>query len=470
MKTSIRAHSLLVHIAFYATVFGAYNASVDKNFSGADGTTVGGTKMYATIASAINGVPSSNSSAYYIYIKNGRYVEHVTMNKPYVTLIGQDRDSAVLSFNLAQGSPNGSSTWGADCATIKITASNFTAMNMTFENAFDYLGNMVKDTSDAGYIKSAQALTVRTAGGSNRAFFKNCVIAGYQDPLFAELGTQYYKKCVIKGAVDFIYGGGQAAFDSCDIVCRNRPNKIPMGYITAPSTQSAQAYGLVFFNCTLKKEITSIPAGSYSLGRPWHPSAGNGAADPNAVGMSVYMNCWMDDMIKPVGWDSMSGKDANGNKIWFVPYKTTDSRLYEYKSAGPGAIPIANPPYRKFLTDSEAANYTVLKVLGGWLPDESTLAGNGIAMAAAPPPRIHLERKRGNVYLKIKTAGTITSLSTVSVDGRMIPTSSSLLKVNGEYAVRLEFGPGSSAMGKGVYFITCRTPEGQFTSRVYSME
>jgi pectinesterase len=445
MKTRIVIFVLMV---FCFNGLGAYNATVDKNYTGTDGASVGGTKMHATIAAALSDVSSSNASAYTVYIKNGKYVEHITLDKPFITFIGQNMDSTVLSFGLAQGSANGASTWGADCATLKIIASNFIAVNMTIENSFDYLGNMVKDTSNPTYVKSAQALAVRTASGSSKAFFKNCKISGYQDPLFAELGTQYYKHCTIQGAVDFIYGGGQAAFDSCNIVCRNRPGKNPMGYITASSTQSSQAYGLVFFSCSLSKEIASIPTGSYSLGRPWHPSA-----DPNAVGMSVFMNCWMDGMIKTIGWDSMSSTNASGTKVWFVPYKTTDSRFYEYKSSGPGAVSIANPPYRKFLTDGEAATYTITNVLGGWVPDDVVGVLNPAGSITISPPRVELEKVNGTLYLKIKANENIRSLSVFSIDGRKIRTFSTLGNIPGPCTMRLGPDAATSVIGKGVYFV-----------------
>jgi pectinesterase len=466
MKIPIIALSVLIQLIFRLSAPGACNAIVDKNYTGVNGTAVNGIKTYSTIAAAVSAVSTSNASAYSIYIKNNRYSEHITMDRPYVTFIGQRMDSAVLTNNLAQGSANGSTQWGADCATLKIIASNFTAVNMTIENTFDYLGNMVKDTTDPTYIKSAQALAVRTASGSIKAFFKNCIISGYQDPLFAELGTQYYKKCVIKGAVDFIYGGGQAAFDSCDIICRSRPGKNPMGYITAPSTQIAQNYGLVFFNCNLKKEIASIPTGSYGLGRPWHPGASSGAADPNAVGMTIYMNCWMDGMIKTVGWDSMSGKDINGNKIWFTPYKTTDSRFYEYKSTGPGAIASANPPYRKFLTDAEAAQYTIANVLGGWLPDDNFGDAIKTDVKTASPPQIRLEKGGRIISLTIGEFETAASLSVFSIDGRLIRFSSLSRKTAGENVLKLDLGAGVPALGKGLYILRFRSNKRESNFRV----
>lgn len=83
-------------------------------------------------------------------------------------------------------------------------------------------------------------------------------------------------------------------------------------------------------------------------------------ADPNAIGQTVFLNTSMDNHI--YGWDKMSGKDKDGNTIWFYP---EDSRFFEYKSYGAGA---AKSSARRQLTDSQAAEYTQSKVLGDWTP------------------------------------------------------------------------------------------------------
>jgi hypothetical protein len=157
----------------------------------------------------------------------------------------------------------------------------------------------------------------------------------------------------------------------------------------------------------------------------------------------------MDGMIKTIGWDSMSSTNAAGTKVWFVPYKTSDSRFYEYKSTGPGAVSVANPPYRKFLTDAEAATYTITKVLGGWIPDDFVRTVNPAGSTAVAPSRIEIEKVNGVLYLKIPAIENIRSLSVFSLDGRKIKTFS--MSTPGPSSVRLD--APSSAFGKGVYFV-----------------
>jgi pectinesterase len=85
------------------------------------------------------------------------------------------------------------------------------------------------------------------------------------------------------------------------------------------------------------------------LGRPWRPYAS-----------VTYLNCEMGDHIKPEGWNN-----------WRNPTNELTARFAEYDSTGPGANPGKRFKWAKQLTDDEAKNYTVKKILGGadnWKP------------------------------------------------------------------------------------------------------
>jgi pectinesterase len=361
---------IITGVIFSAEKTQNYNAVVDAKFKGKEGSLVNKVKMYKSITSAIKGVPEKNAAYYTIFIKDGRYYEKPSVDKPFVAFLGESNYKTILTFDAAQGTKkDDGKEWGNMCATLNISAPSFKAENMTIENGFDYLANFAKKSSgDPSYLNSSQALAIRTLEGSNNAIFKNLRITGFQDTIFADSGTQYYKNCYVSGNVDFIYGGGQAAFVDCDIAVRYR-NENPVGVVTAPCTQSSKEFGLVFFNCKIRRETPNIPKESVELGRPWHPTTtfpdGARAADPNATGMTVYINCFMDDMVSTKGWDPMSGKDKDGKTIWFTPDK--DARFYEYKSTGPGAIKSES---RKVLSEDDAKKFTVANVLGGWDPEK----------------------------------------------------------------------------------------------------
>jgi pectinesterase len=193
--------------------------------------------------------------------------------------------------------------------------------------------------------------------GSDRATFVNVRVSGYQDTLFPNAGRSYFYECEILGHVDFIFGAGQAVFDSCDIVSRDRGSTTNNGYVTAPSTAKAQPYGFLFIHSRLLKERSSMAANSVTLGRPWHPFA-----DPDAVGSAVYIDCWMDDHIGVKGWDRMSSVDSTGMRIWYEP---SSARFFEFGTRGPGAVA---SPTRPVLSATDAARYTPANVLHGWIP------------------------------------------------------------------------------------------------------
>ena len=193
--------------------------------------------------------------------------------------------------------------------------------------------------------------------GSDRASFENVRIVGNQDTLFPNAGRSYFHRCIVAGNVDFIFGAGRAVFEDCDIISRDRGSATNNGYITAASTDSANAFGFLFVRSRLRKEKPSMAAGSVALGRPWHPFA-----DPRAVASVAFIDCWMDDHISAKGWEHMSSIDSTGTRIWYEP---EGARLFEYRSTGPGAT---TSPTRRTLTPAEAARYTIADALGDWSP------------------------------------------------------------------------------------------------------
>ena len=346
------------------------DAVVDNCYTGTPGAMVNGVKTFSKVADALEDAPSNSARPYIIFIKNGKYYEKLTIAKPFITLVGESRDKAILTFDIASDTrkPDGTTYGTFGSASVSVIASNFSAENLTVENGFDYPANAAKAENDPTKLANPQAVALKTDAGSDKAVFKNVSFIGYQDTLYINAGRHYFKNCLITGHVDFIFGAGQAVFDDCDIVSRDRGSTSNNGYVTAASTQLASPYGFLFIYSRLKKETLAMADGSVTLGRPWHPTTnlldGSRAADPNAVGSVVFKNCQMEAHIASKGWDAMSGKDKDGNTIWFQPQ---DSRFYEYGSTGPGAL---KGDTRKVLTDSEAQKYTIANVLGGWDPEQ----------------------------------------------------------------------------------------------------
>jgi pectinesterase len=336
-----------------------FAAIVDAGFRGTDGDSSSGSPTFRTLGVALTALPPNGVGRIAILIKNGRYREKLTVDRPYVSLVGESRDGTVLTYDAVADTPSpGGGTYGTRGSfTLRIVAPDFRADNLTIENSFDYMANVAKPDSDKTKLKNIQGVALMLDLGSDRATFTNVRILGHQDTLFPNAGRSYFYKSEIRGNVDFIFGAGQAVFDDCDIVSLDRGSKTTNGYVTAASTDADQPFGFLFVDSRLKKQSPEMSPNSVTLGRPWHPFA-----NPRAVASVAFINCWMDDHIGERGWDRMSSVDSTGTRIWYEP---SSARFVEFGTKGPGAIASAT---RRTLSAADAKRYTPATVLGGWNP------------------------------------------------------------------------------------------------------
>lgn len=325
-----------------------------------DASAAGRGDTFSTVSEALEAAAGSETGPYRVLIRKGVYREKLEVNRPNVHLLGEDRDGVIISWDDTGSTvgPDGNElgTWGS--ATLIVSAPGFHAENLTVENSFDYPANAALPDDNPDRVARMQAVALMTTGKNDRAVFRNVTIRGYQDTLFVDAGRQWFHGCRIEGHVDFIFGAGQAVFEQCEIVSRNRANKNPTGYITAPSTSGSKPYGFLFVDSRFLKE-ESVPAGSVRLGRPWHPRA-----DLSVNGSAVFMHCYMDDHLGPEGYAPISGVNAAGERIWFEVDE--NSRFFEYDNNGPGAL---ESPHRPRLGPEEAGRFTVEHVLDGWSPN-----------------------------------------------------------------------------------------------------
>ena len=348
-----------VAVATPANARSRYAAVVDARFAGTEGDRVDGAPVYRTIGNAIKGMTANGGARAVVLVRNGRYREKLTIDRPRITLLGESRDSTVLTFDAAADTPSpGGGTYGTRGSfTLRIVAPDFRAENLTIENAFDYPANAAKADGDPTKFRNPQAVALMLDLGSDRASFVNVKLSGYQDTLFPNSGRAYFHRCEVSGHVDFIFGAGRAVFDDCDIVSRDRGSRTNNGYITAASTPRSQEHGFLFIRSRLKKESPAMAPASVTLGRPWHPFA-----DPDAVGKVVFVDTWMDDHVGEKGWDRMSSIDSTGTRVWYEP---ESARFFEFGTKGPGAVA---SPRRRQLTAEEARLHTPERTLDGWIP------------------------------------------------------------------------------------------------------
>lgn len=336
-----------------------WDAVVDDDYAGEPGAEADGVRQYRTVGAALAAVPAERDGPFRVWVRDGRYREKLTVAAPDVHLVGESRDGAVLTYDDSAGSlgPDGESVGTSGSATLTVTAPGFRAETLTIENAYDYpTAAAAADGSPSG----AQAVALKLGEGSDRAVLSEVTVTGYQDTFLPDAGRAYVWRSLVSGHVDFIFGAGQVVFDESTILSRDREDKNPTGYVTAPSTLMGHPYGFLFVDSRFEKE-PGVEAGSVGLGRPWH--AGN---NPAANGSAVFVRTWMDDHVADDGYYPISGRTADGERIWYDLEPT--SRFFEWGTTGPGAHV---GPRRPQLTDAQAAWYTPERVLEGWRPARS---------------------------------------------------------------------------------------------------
>ncbi len=320
-------------------------------------------RRYGSIQQAIDQAPDATTRPYRIFIGRGQWTERLTVNKPLIHLFGENRADTVITYGLAAGMAGGDGnpvgTWG--CASVVIRAPGFRAQDLTIENSFDYIAHLAAPRFERIGPNGAQAVACMLTDLSDDAQFERVTFIGHQDTLFTDTGRGLFADCAIFGSVDFIFGAGTAFFDKCRIISRFRPGQQRNnGYLTAPATPRNAQFGFVFRNCRLERE-PQVPDGGVVLGRPWRPSrmfANGRYGDPDAVGSSYFLDCWMDGHISADGWDEMGYTDQDGQRKFLQP---SDARFGEYGSAGPGAF---RNPRRPQLPMVRARAISIHSVLG----------------------------------------------------------------------------------------------------------
>lgn len=321
--------------------------------------TLQGKNCFPTVGKAITALPVDADIPVTILIKPGTYHEKVELSRSHVTLLGEDAESTVLTFDdcATQMMPDGSKKGTFRSYTLLLNANDITLDNLTIRNA-------AFPRSKAG-----QALALYADG--DRILVRNCRLESYQDTLFTGplppnplspggftgpkefdkriVGRQLYQNCYICGDIDFIFGSAIAYFENCEIASvyseelpLDKDGNIPVyGYATAASTPEGYPYGYVFDHCSF---TSTCPHRSVYLGRPWRNFA-----------KTVLINCQLGPHIHPEGFHDWNKKEAH------------DTILYaEYQSTGEGAAPDKRAPFVKQLTEEEALFYQKAKVLSGW--------------------------------------------------------------------------------------------------------
>lgn len=347
--------------------------------------------VFHTIGDAIASIPDNNDTRIAILVAPGIYREKLTLEKPYVTLLGMGEspaDTVITYDDCANGEmPDGTKRGTFRSYTLFVHAHDVTLRNLTIENA-------------AGDSKThGQAIALYAE--CDRLFVDSCRLLGHQDTLFTGPlppeayepggftgptesaprvnGRQYYRNCYICGDVDFIFGSATAYFEKCTLESLRRTAgsadsdagsasaDTAEGYVTAASTPEGQEYGYVFCGCSFVSD--DCPPASVYLGRPWRDYA-----------RVVLIECDLGKHIHPAGFHDWNKAQAH-ETVFFAEYDSQDfpgaprNVLYtdeaRYKAAASQTCLCDRAAFVRALDEAQAAHFSKEKVLSGddgWMP------------------------------------------------------------------------------------------------------
>ena len=296
-----------------------------------------GTGDFYSIQRALDAAPKTGAL---VLVAPGVYREVLTIDKPNIRLRSANSDaSKTVVVNDRSAGQNGGTLHSA---TVNVTADNFFAENITFENDF----NATHPQLPAG----SQALALLVTG--DRAVFHNVRFLGNQDTLYAGSrncspdgqncipARQYFSDCYIAGNVDFIFGDSKAVFDHCEIHSTAHAG----GFITAQSKHYPEEdSGYVLNNCKLVADAGIT--GPVYLGRPWRPYA-----------TVIFLDTEMGSHIDPAGWREWHpGETHSIETVYYA----------EFNSTGPGAQPDKRDPHTHFLSPEQVKQYAPSVFLRG---------------------------------------------------------------------------------------------------------
>lgn len=307
------------------------------------------------LKAAISAIDATNTSKSatrkVIFLKNGTYNLGSTgsntvqwVNAHNISFIGESKDGVIIC---------GTSTDISNPVLNIRYGSGQYLQDLTVRNLTDFDQSERVGVSVAVY-------------GGNKSIFKNVALQAQQDTqVTGESG--YYINCDFYGAVDFLCGGGDHYYDQCHFYITNS------GYITAPSTSSANKWGYVMQNCTIDKYVGSYTYeadGNFTLGRPWQ-------GEPRNYWLNTRMN------VKPSddGWGGMGTLPTH-----FYEYNSTDANGDAIDLSVRKNSPTSTNTYTPVLTAEQAAKFTLKNVLGGtdsWLPTDYTTVMDAPEVAAS---------------------------------------------------------------------------------------
>ena len=318
-----------------------------------------GSGNYKTVQEAIDAAPTGRISPWLIFVKNGTYEELVTIpeNKPFIHLIGQDKEKTVVCYWINNG---GTNDIGWEYSTNNPNSKTYGKQGVVQVNSTDFYTENISYIDSYGVERQAGPMGLAMSSRNDRQAFNNCQFRSYQDTWYTDVrnssARQYVNNCLIEGAVDFYYGAGDNFVENSTFRLAREGS-----VIVAPSHQAGTKWGYVMVN-----NVIDGKGGANKLGRAWQNQP-----------MAVWINTTLKTTIAPEGWSEWhiapklfaeyNTMDADGQPVDLNNRRTT--YMVDEDKLAPGE---SSPVTRQaILSAEEAAKYTYEAVIFGnddWNP------------------------------------------------------------------------------------------------------
>ena len=318
-----------------------------------------GSGNYKTVQEAIDAAPTGRIAPWLIFVKNGTYEELVTIpeNKPFIHLIGQDKEKTVVCYWINNG---GTNDIGWEYSTNNPNSKTYGKQGVVQVNSTDFYTENISYIDSYGVERQAGPMGLAMSSRNDRQAFNNCQFRSYQDTWYSDVrnssARQYVNNCLIEGAVDFYYGAGDNFIETSTFRLAREGS-----VIVAPCHQAGTKWGYVMVN-----NVIDGKGGANKLGRAWQNQP-----------MAVWINTTLKTTIAPEGWSEWhiapklfaeyNTMDADGQPVDLNNRRTT--YMVDEDKLAPGE---SSPVTRQaILSAEEAAKYTYEAVTFGnddWNP------------------------------------------------------------------------------------------------------
>lgn len=227
-----------------------------------------GTGNFKSLTEALQSLPMYNYQRYVIYLKNGVYNEKILIDRDYLTIVGESKDSTIIEYSQLR------SDWQAKpdhigAAVINITSDDVILENLTIRNTQPQVGPHAFTIYGTGTRTILLNCNVTSNGGDTVSLWN------YKN------GMYYHAGCYFEGGVDFVCPRGwcyirdSRFYENSETAAiwhaavTNRDQKMVLvncsfdgvqGYNLARHHYEAQFF---FLNCSFSETMTDKPVYYY---------------------------------------------------------------------------------------------------------------------------------------------------------------------------------------------------------------